>query len=150
MPLILDHSIVGQSATTLSIRKDREFAACRICGAIFQSWLNTDAVSDEEYSANAEIQIAAHIETNEWRRHHNLRHSEREHRNFRATGLTLTPEAAHKLAPFGIVPIADTIGPYADEVACALFEAPRAPVDDVETMPKRQSTIQVPRSPEGG
>lgn len=133
MPLILDHTIVGQELTTLSIRKDREFAACRICGAIFQSWLNTDAVDDAEYARNADIAIAAHIETDEWRRNHNLKHSEREHVAFRKTGLTMTPEAAHKLAPFGLVPIGDTIGAYGDEITCALFEAPRAPTDDVET-----------------
>jgi hypothetical protein len=127
MPIILDHSIVGQSLTTLTIRKDREFAACRICGAIFQSMLNID-VSDGEY--DAEIELAAHIETTEWRRKHNRRHSEKEHGQFRASGLTLTPEAAHKLAPFGLVAIGDSNDV---EVAQAMYEAPRAPVNDVET-----------------
>lgn len=131
MHIILDHSIVGISATTLSIRKDREFAACRICGAIFQSWLNTNRVSDEEYAADPEIELAAAIETKEWRRQHNLKHSEATHRQFRESGLTFTPEAAHKLAPFGLVPIGDMV--YQDEIAQALAEAPRAPVDDVES-----------------
>lgn len=131
MPLILDHSIVGQSATTLSINKDREFAACRICGAIFQSRLNTIAVSDEEYAADPMIKLAASLETQEWRRYHNTKHSEATHKAFRASGLTMTPEAAHKLAPFGLVPVDDalTLG----ETACALFEAPRTPTNDVET-----------------
>lgn len=139
MHVILDHSIVGISATTLTIRKDREFAACRICGAIFQSWLNTNQVSDEEYASNPEIELAAAIETKEWRRQHNLKHSEKEHIAFRESGLTFTPEAAHKLAPFGLVPIGDTL--FQDEIAQALYEAPRAPTDDVETTQKGFVTI---------
>lgn len=140
MPLILDHSIVNQVATTLTINKDREFAACRICGAIFQSWLNTTAVSDEEYKADPALELAAALETMEWRRNHNLKHSEATHRAFRASGLTFTPEAAHKLAPFGLVPVDDALAP---EHACALLEAPRAPVDDVESSLK--GYVQVPK-----
>ena len=131
MPVILDHSIVGQSATTLTINKDREFAACRICGAIFQSYFNTNAISDEEYAADPTLALAAKCETQEWRRFHNLKHPESVHRAFRATGLTLTPEAALKLAPFGIVPIGDAL--TNDDTPCALLEAKRAPQDDVET-----------------
>ena len=131
LSVILDHSIVGQSATTLSINKNREYAACRICGAIFQSWLNTNQVSDEEYKADPSLELAAALETMEWRRNHNRKHSERTHRAFRATGRTMTPEAANKLAPFGLVAINDAL--LDNDIACALFEAPRAPTNDVET-----------------
>lgn len=130
MKLLLDHSIVGQELTTLSINKDREFAACRICGAIFQSRLNTKAISDEEYAANPDLELAAAIETSEWRTYHNRKHSEQEHLALAASGLTLTPEAAYKLAPFGIVPIADAL--INAETSCALLEAPRVPADDAE------------------
>ena len=127
-PILLDHSIVGQSATTLTIRKDREYAACRICGAIFQSILNIKT-SDVEYAPL--IKLAATIETNEWRVKHNKRHSVREHMAFRASGLTLTPEAAIKLAPYGLVPVMDAYSNH--EIVDALALAGRAPVDDVET-----------------
>lgn len=138
MRLLLDHSIVGQSATSLTIRKDREFAACRICGAIFQPWLNW-ATGDEEYAANYMIALAAHMEIKEWRNKHNGTHSEAEHRAFVASGRTLTPEAAIKLAPFGLVPVDDAITD--EEVAQALREAPRAPVDDVETTLKGGTSV---------
>jgi len=135
MPILLDHSIVNQSATTLTIRKDREFAACRICGAIFQPWLNTDT-SDQEYALNPEIALAASIEIQQWRNKHNLKHSSKEHLALAHSGLTMTPEAANRLAPFGLVPLADVEGRYGDEIVQALAEAPRAPTDDVETTTK--------------
>jgi len=126
-PVLLDHSIVGQSATSLSIRKDREYAACRICGDIYQPWLNQ--LSDEEYNENLHG-LAASIEILEWRTKHNRTHSEKTHKSFRQSGRTCTPEAAIKLAPFGLVPIGDANDP---EIRQALAEAPRAPTDDVQT-----------------
>jgi len=126
-PILLDHSIVGQSATTLTIRKDREYAACRICGDIFQPWLNQ--LSDEEYDAKLHG-LAASIEILEWRTKHNKRHTDAQHISFQHSGRTLSPEAAIKLAPFGVVPIGDVAD---EEIAQALAEAPRAPVDDVES-----------------
>jgi hypothetical protein len=131
-PIILDHSIVGQHLTSLTIRKDREFAACRICGAFFQSRLNIE-VGDVEYANDPDIQIAAKVETVEWRIRHNKKHPDHVHLAFIASGLTFTPEAAHKLAPFGLVPVADAEQP---EIKHALATAPRAPVDDVETTMK--------------
>ena len=133
-PLLLDHSIVGQSQTSLTINKDREFAACRICGAIFQSVYNSNAISDVEYNADPNLRIAAAIETRAWRQKHNGRHSLKIHRAFQSSGLTLTAEAAHKLAPYGLVPVGDAL---LEETQQALFEAPRAPVDDVEHAPTR-------------
>jgi len=131
-PVLLDHSIIGQHLTTLTIRKDREFAGCRICGAIFQSKLNTD-VCDEEYVLDPDIRLAAHLETETWRRRHNLTHSEKEHLQFKESGRTFTPEAAHKLVPFGLVPVNDA---QDEEVAAAMLAAPRAPVNDVEQLTK--------------
>lgn len=130
--VLLDHSIVGQSQTSLTIRKDREFAACRICGAIFQSSLAI-AVGDEDWSREPAYVVAVAIETKEWRNKHNRKHTEREHLQFVESGRTLSPEAAHKLAPFGLVAIADANDP---EVAHAMLVAPRAPYDDVETTPR--------------
>jgi len=128
-PVLLDHSIVGQSATSLTIRKDREYAACRICGDIFQPWLNQ--VPDHEYEPI--IALAASIEILEWRNKHNRKHSDREHKLFMQSGRTLSPEASIRLAPFGLVPIGDSGD---EEIAQALAEAPRAPTDDVQTTRK--------------
>jgi hypothetical protein len=128
--VLLDHSIVGQSLTSLSIRKDREFAACRICGVVFQSALALNVTDDEWKNDEALFEHAVAIETREWRTAHNRKHSEKVHRQFVESGRTLSPEAAHKLAPFGLVPIADADDA---EVAHAMLVAPRAPYDDVET-----------------
>jgi hypothetical protein len=127
MRVILDHSIVGQELTSLTIRKDRELAACRICGAIFQPKRNTDTPDALYTQHDANL---AGIEIIEWRRKHNLSHSEKEHVAFIRSGRTLTPEAAQKLAPFGLVPLSDSQDP---EIAQAMREASRAPTDDVQT-----------------
>ena len=130
MRLLLDHSIVGQSATTLTIRKDREFAGCRLCGAVFQSRMAIE-VGDEEWAADRLVfETAVAIETREWRTKHSRKHTKRAHMQLEESGLTMTPEAAIKLAPFGLVPVGDA---EVVEIAQALREAPRAPIDDVET-----------------
>lgn len=130
MRVLLDHSIVGQQFTTLSIRKDREFAGCRLCGRLFQSRLAIE-LSDDEWESDPHLFAhAVAVETAEWRVKHNKTHSEKEHLAFVASGRTLTPEAAVKLAPFGLVPVADA---QDTEIAQALLEAPRAPIDDVDT-----------------
>lgn len=130
MRLLLDHSIVGQSATTLTIRKDREFAGCRVCGAIFQSRMAIE-VSDEEWEADRLVfETAVAVETRQWRNKHTRTHSKRAHMQLEESGLTFTPEAAIRLAPFGLVPVGDA---EVAEIAQAMREAPRAPIDDVET-----------------
>jgi hypothetical protein len=131
-PVLLDHSIVGQSATTLTIRKDREYAACRICGDIFQPWLNTDTPN---HAYTPEVRLAADIEILQWRNKHNLKHSDRQHKLFIQSGRTLSPEAAIRLAPFGLVPVGDSGD---EEIIQALAEAPRAPVDDAINSLKRK------------
>lgn len=129
MRVVLDHTIVGQALTTLTIRKDREFAGCAICGAVFQSRLAIE-VSDEEWERDrATFELAVALETKEWRVQHNLKHNEGVHLEFRKSGRTFSPDAAHKLAPFGLV----SLDVNDEEVAHAMRVAPRAPYDDVET-----------------
>jgi len=132
--VLFDHSIVGQSATSLTIRKDRPLAACRLCGRIFQPWAFTHK-TDLEYSIDMDMQQEGHALIRRWREMHNNRHSAHEHLALAESGLTLTPEAAQKLAPFGFVPVGDAEVP---EIAQALREAPRAPEDDVEHEAQRR------------
>lgn len=127
MRLVLDHTIVGQELTTLTIRKDREWAGCRICGATFQANKAIKTPNDL-YTREVELEVA--IETREWRTKHAGIHSSSVHESFQRSGRTFAPDAALKLAPFGIVPIEDASDP---EVAQALLEASRAPFNDVET-----------------
>ena len=133
MRVLLDHSIVGQSATTLTFNKDRPYAGCRLCGDLFQPRWFIEA-NHIQYELAAARRNAGHQEIAEWREKHNERHTTAEHLALAESGMTFTPEAAIKLAPFGLVPIADAEVP---EIAQALREAPRAPVDDVATTLRR-------------
>lgn len=127
MRVLLEHSIVGLDDDNFKFRKDREYAACRLCGAIFQSGL-AHVADDFEYEHNPDIKMAIAIETKMWRSRHNKKHSEKEHLALQASGLTFTSEAAHRLAPYGIVTLDND-----SEIASALLEAPRAPMEDAET-----------------
>ena len=131
MRVLLDHSIVGQSATSLTIRKDRRFAGCAICGALFQPAVFINSIE----LTPAQI-VEGEAEIAQWRTEHNKSHTAKQHMQHAESGLTLQPKAANRLAPFGLVPVADAED---GEIADALREAPRAPVDDVETTLKRKS-----------
>lgn len=127
MKVILDHTIVGQEQTSLSFRKDRRYAGCRLCGVLFQPRAAIET-PDDRYTLALQVRVEAEIA--DWRKKHSRQHPDREHLSFSASNLTFTPEAANRLAPFGLVPIGDGEDP---EIAVALLEAPRAPVDDVES-----------------
>lgn len=130
MKLLLDHSIVGQTAlSNFTFRKDRPYAGCRLCGDLFQPRFMIEA-NHIQYELAVARRNAGEQEIVQWREQHNLRHTAAEHLALAKSGLTFTPEAALKMAPFGLVPIADAEVP---EIAQALREAPRAPVDDVDS-----------------
>lgn len=110
--------------------------ACRLCGTVYQSHYDRRAY---QYAQDGENVAAAHYnmlgkERREaWLKTHNkLKHPNytTELRQLDQSGLPVTPEAASKLSTYGIIPIGPT--PYEDEVAAALFEAPRAPTNDVD------------------
>ena len=74
-------------------------------------------------------------ERQEWANKHAKTHSEREHLDLRASGLLVTPEAAEKLVPYGIIPVQDIV--MNEESAHAALQAARAPSDDAETTLRR-------------
>jgi len=132
---LLDHSIVGQKETSLTVRKDRNLAACRMCGDIFQPLYFIEATDEQFNQTDMDTlskKFQAEQEIMSWRVRHNRKHTEKEHFDFATSGLTFTPEAAKKLAPFGLVPVGD-LTVVNSEVGQALAEAPRLPNDDVET-----------------
>ena len=131
MRLLLDHSIVGQEElTNFGFRKDRPYGGCRLCGDLFQPQFMREA-NYIQYEVATARRLAGEREIAEWREKHNSdRHTAAEHLALAESGLTFTPQAAYKLAPFGLVPVADAEVP---EIAQALLEAPRAPSDDVDT-----------------
>lgn len=129
MRVLLDHSIVGIDTTAFTFRKDRPFAGCCICGALFQpAWMS--CASDIQYAVDKQRLVDGEYEIKEWRAKHNSNHTAREHLAYAQSGLAFTPEAARRLAPYGLVPIGDADQP---EIAQALLEADRAPSDDVES-----------------
>jgi hypothetical protein len=89
--------------------------------------------SDRDYANPANISklLAAEQEIVDWRSRHNRKHTDKERNSLVASGLSFTPEAAIKLAPFGLAPVTDSV--FNEETHIAMMEAPRAPVDDVDT-----------------
>lgn len=105
---------------------NRDYTYCRICGTIFQPWLNR--VPDEEYTQ--EVVLAAELLRREWSNSHAKTHTVTEHRMLALSGRHCTPEALANLLPMGIVPVSDLA--LDAESAQAGLEAPRMPVNDVE------------------
>lgn len=108
----------------------KPYAGCRLCGELYQSELDrTPPVADSIQNLRVIDEAARRRER--WRELHTKRmHTEKEVELFAASGLTFTPEAANRLAPLGIIPMTDAV--LNGEVASALLEAPRAPLNDVE------------------
>ena len=131
MRVVLDHSIVGKTALTgFTFREDRPYAGCRLCGDIFQpSVFRTMTDIELKQPQNQLAVFDAHNQIKIWRESHNRRHTDREHLQLAESGLVFTPEASHRLAPFGLVAPMDA---QDSEISGALREAPRAPVTDGE------------------
>lgn len=99
-------------------------AGCGICGEVFQSHLDRlQAPTVGEFNRALDMRL-------EWRIRHARMHSSTEHRQLRLSGLFALPEAAKKLASYGIIPLTDTV--RHDESVHALAESPRAPVNDAQ------------------
>lgn len=101
----------------------RPHTFCRICGAVFQGPLDRTAVGVFQ-------EALALGERKAWSHKHAKHHSAREHRSLELSGRFCTPEAAHKLVAYGVLPISDALAD--EEVAHALFESSPVPLDDAE------------------
>lgn len=112
--------------TGMEFMPDRDYTYCRICGRVFQPWLNR--VPQEEYTQ--EVVLAAELLRREWSQSHAKTHSATEHRQLALSGRHCTPEALEHLLPLGIIPLTDLA--LDDESRQAGLEAPRAPSNDVE------------------
>jgi hypothetical protein len=125
--LYLETSIVGKSElTNFLFEPNRPARHCRICGDSFQPVL----ARDPHFSTDKDIQLAVEILLQQWSDIHNNRaHSAREHLEFQASGRFMTPEAALRLIPLGIIPLQDMV--FSAEHVQAGLEAKRAPTDDV-------------------
>jgi len=99
---------------------NRPHTFCNICGAVYQTDLDRTANT-------AFLVLLAENGRKQWSHEHSATHSAREHKNFRDSGRFMTPEAATKLVPLGIIPLSDQL--FDDEVDHAARTAPRAPVE---------------------
>jgi hypothetical protein len=122
--IILQHSIIGRDLlANFEFDNEKPFRACLICGAIYQTEL-------DRAPHTAQDVIDAFQGRQKWASKHGRLHSDEEHAKLKRSGNFCTPEAAYKLAPLGIAPIADIV--LSDEHAHAARIAPRAPIDDAE------------------
>lgn len=88
-----------------------------------------DRVSAKRYDG-AHIVDGA-FERELWALKHARLHPQWQHDDFKRSGLFVTPAAAERLVPFGIIPVQDIVESV--ESAHAGLLAPRAPIDDAET-----------------
>lgn len=123
--VVIVGGMVGADALTgLKFDPSKPHAGCGICGEVFQSDLDrleAPELYDRDRAFNAR---------QEWRIKHSRSHPDYMHEQLRKSGMFALPEAATKLAAFGIIPLTDTVRHV--EVVDALFEAPRAPSDDAQ------------------
>jgi len=127
MHLFLSHSIIGASTlVNFDFYPDRDHTFCRICGTIFQA----EITKADDYDTPGNV-LFAYGERREWSHKHSLTHTATQHRQLAESGHFITPEAAHRLAAYGIAPIGDMV--FSDEHAKACLESSSLPTDNVES-----------------
>jgi len=99
------------------------FVCCVICGEVFQSNL-------DRYPQNPQETVDAALRRREWARKHARIHPNWQHERLVKSGRMCTPEAAQKLATYGVIPLSDMV--LDPEHEAALAEAPRLATDDAE------------------
>ena len=93
----------------------RPYCGCSLCGEVFQSDLDR-SVPPNHIPSNSLIARIAYDRRLRWRREHTCSH------NHKRNGTFTTPEAAQKLARYGIFSLVDLV--MDDEISQALKEAP--------------------------
>lgn len=128
-------SIGLRGLTNLVFDANRPFAGCRICGTCYQSEYDRNPVEQfrEERavfdSMELLLEYAASLRK-EWSHNHARKHTEKEHADLAASGLWCTPEAAQKMAAYGVINLVDLV--MNPEVEAAYRESSAVPTDDVE------------------
>lgn len=128
LQVIITGAAVGlDKLAGLVFDKDKPFRACLICGAVFQSKgdRKTNSASSQRH-----VEQMAHIRIL-WANKHAREHSIKEHDALKRSGNVMTPEAANKLAAFGLIPAVDAV--LSDEINIALLESSAIPQDDCES-----------------
>lgn len=112
-----------QELEGLTFDISKPYIFCRLCGAIRQTNLDRNAVSQEKL-------LDSLLARREWSLKHARIHPEHQHKSLERSKRFLTPEAAHRLAAFGIV---DLVGlSIDDEMIDAYALSKSVPTDDAE------------------
>jgi len=101
-----------------------DHAGCQLCGRVFQSELDR-----KENRSLQEVQTAYTLRQ-QWRVKHARLHTANERAKLLKSGNMVTPEAAQRLAGFGIIPLTDLVNDA--EVSVALLESDPVPDMDAE------------------
>lgn len=104
----MDPTLRGLNGLTFD--PSRPYTGCRICGTIYQN----DSVEKRKL----------------WTFRHAKTHSSIEHNMLALSGKWCTPDAAIKLASYGVIAMGD--GAVSDDHYFALLESKPVPINDVE------------------
>lgn len=102
-----------------------------MCGEVFQT--DFDRFPHRFATYDTPIPIIIEYATSLrklWSQRHARTHTEREHVQLVLSGRWLTPEAAYRLAAFGVISIGDLV--LDDEIAAAYKESSPVPKNDAE------------------
>lgn len=122
--LVLQVTPIGLTDLGAAFMQNKPYTGCRICGRVFQ-----DALSRLDNPTPAQ-QVQAVTGRMEWSRKHARTHPQHVHDSLTASGRYMTPEAATKLASFGIIALSDMA--LDNESWNAGRESDRAPKLDCE------------------
>lgn len=121
--LVLAVTHIGLTELGAKFRMDKAYTACRLCGRVFQSEL------DRRAATNADI-VHALVKRRDWSFKHARSHPQWEHDQLEQSGCYMSPDAAMKLASFGIISLSDMA--LHNEHWNAGRESHRAPHNDCE------------------
>lgn len=118
----------------MKFNPDKDYRACLICGAVYQSWLDRNYQHLPVGPYKKRLAASAKQRRDNWADKHARTHSYYEHVLLKMSGLSMTPEAAKKLAAFGLLPISDMMLDFysGGEITAALKESVPIPVVDAE------------------
>lgn len=135
LPSVAHGLAVGlESLTNFKFQAHNPHTYCRICGALFQSDFDRNPeefVSDDSNDITLSDVISyATLKRKRWSQYHAATHSSQEHDLLVKRNLWLTPDAAYRLAAYGIIPLVDMV--LNDEIEDSLRQAPSIPTEDSE------------------
>ena len=106
---------------------------CALCGAVFQQDIDRypQGYATDAFDNNIHL-VRSYAESlrKNWSHQHAKQHPIHEHEALKKSGRKLTPEAAIKLAAFGVISVIDAV--MDDEIEHAYLESKPIPTDDAQ------------------